>query len=315
MDKKEHLVEVKPNVFLSKSDPNYFEKYLKFHPNDRTALCDYAKKLESDGKFKDALFYFTKASEQGSIEAKRKLRELERLKQAKLAEEKKAQRISEQQQKSSIGKKVLVFLLLLAILLALLAALNNQFSFTKNIFKTENHIYEETIIHENNGQSAASGDVVKEDAVYKKDELLFLILLNAVERYKEERGEYPTALTELIRTNPENWISFIPKDMLYEKTKNGYTLTFKGVEQKLGTKDLFSLAFYPKSNELALLSGKQTLAVFPVASGATDLPFKEGKILARVVEPNGRGSALGSRGLLIQYNLSINGTNNPNSIG
>lgn len=308
MDKNEHLFEVKPNVFLSKSDPNYFEKYLNFHPNDRAVLCDYAKKLESEGKFKDALFYFTKASEHGSIEAKRKLRELERKKQAKLLEEKNVQLAAKKQQKSGFGKKLLTFLLLLALLLALVAGAK-QLVLTKNIFKTE------TVAHENNSATAAADIVVEKSSVYKKDDLLFLIVLNAVERYHEERGEYPTSLNELIKINPENWLSFIPKDMVYAKTKEGYSLTYKGVEKAFGTEDLFSLAFYPKSNELALVSGEQTLAVFPVASGTSDLPFQESKVLARVVEPNGRGSALGSRGLVLQDDFAIHGTNNPNSIG
>lgn len=317
MDKSEHLIEVKPNVFLSKSDPNYYEKYLNFHPNDRSVLCDYAKKLESEGKFKDALFYFTKASEHGSIEAKQKLRDLERKKQAKVAQEKKAALLAEKDQhKSGFGKKLLAFLFVLALLLALFAGLN-EYVFTKNIFKTENHFYKETVVHENgNGNSAPVADaMVQKNSIYSKDDLLFLIALNAVERYKEERGEYPASLNDLIRSNPENWLSFIPSEMVYKKTKSGYSLTFKGVEKAFGTEDLLSLAFYPKSNEVALVSGGKTLAIFPVASGGVDLPFKESNVVARVVEPNGRGSALGSRGLELQDNFAVHGTNNPNSIG
>lgn len=314
MRRKEDLVEVRDNIFLAKSDPSFLEKYLKYFPNDRETLCKYAEKLENDGDHEKALIYFGKAAENGSIQAKRKLKNLER---QKLAERLKKEKNEKRSKMEKTYMKLMFLCILSVLLLILLLFLINDKEHTNNLFSSISKAFtnESSVNNPKQPSNSTEAGIAQADQVYKKDELLYLIVINALERYYEERGEYPNTINELILNNPENWISFVPKSMVYLKEDDGFSLTFNGAEKVINSTDVMKLYFYPATNEIALVSNGKVLAIYPVASGVESLPFISSKVLARVVDPNGGDSSLGTRGLVLQDNFAIHGTNDPDSIG
>jgi len=54
---------------------------------------------------------------------------------------------------------------------------------------------------------------------------------------------------------------------------------------------------------------------YNIAKGELPLPFTESEVKMRVVEPNGGGGPLGTRGLALHSDYAIHGTNDPSSIG
>lgn len=259
------------------------------HPLERVRLCERGKELERNKQFPEAYKHYRQAADLGSIEAKQILRKIE-------------QREKEKSTKDSANNRH-SFLAKLAT--GLFFVLFSVLSFG---------VYQLFFASPAVSSSSAEAEIVAMDTVYKKDDLLYLIVYTALEHFYVERGEYPKDLTELIQLNPENWLSFIPEEMVYKSDGSTYTLAYKEVTG-FTKEDLFELHFYQKTNELALISGNYVLAKFPVASNKEGLPFKTSKVIARVVEPNGKGSAFGTRGLVLENAIAIHGTNNPNSIG
>jgi hypothetical protein len=333
MENRDYLIEVRKNIFIAKNDPDFLRKYLKYYPEDGPTLYKYAKKLEKDGDIKQSLLYYKKASKMGSIESKSRLSQIEKNAISSTRQKNKKENIK------PLNRIFIAILLLFLLLLYLLYIIVSNLFFAE-----ENHTH---LVIKNNDDTPPTHYIPIESSktletlkthitlttteinplkIYNNEELLYLIVLNAIVRYKEERGVFPSNVTKLIQNNPENWISLIPKNIVYRKAAGtGFSLTHNEINANIKNETLqdssllqpflMELHFFPKNNTLALVIGNKNLAVYPVASGAESIPLTESKVLARIVEPNGASSSLGTRGLLLHDEFAIHGTNDPKSIG
>ena len=152
------------------------------------------------------------------------------------------------------------------------------------------------------------GDIVRDwsaaparDHPTTASELPEVVLENAIIRYQQAQGAQPAPLTALTQPAPNNWLSALPGP---RSTKCPCGVEYSGLK----------LIFYPQTNQLGLARGSELLALYPVASGPP-MPFTHSQVSKRVVNPNGGHVAYGTRGLELQDNFAIHGTNVPDSIG
>jgi hypothetical protein len=61
----DNLVEVKPHIWLSKTDPRFYEKYFKSFPNDHHMRYRYGLELEKKGQKEKAYEAFLTAAKGG----------------------------------------------------------------------------------------------------------------------------------------------------------------------------------------------------------------------------------------------------------
>jgi hypothetical protein len=144
------------------------------------------------------------------------------------------------------------------------------------------------------------------------------VLRSALENYHDVHGKYPLKGNVLAEKAPDNWLSFIPSDMNYSPDGGTYRVWANGFDPNCSCKPSnLELAFYPETNQIALMQGKTALSVYSVASAkkGSEIPFTESKVSQRVVDPNGGDGPFGKRGLVLEKNYAIHGTNNEDLIG
>jgi hypothetical protein len=295
------MVEIKKGIYLARNDPRFLEKYLHYHRNDRRALYQYAQQLECEGRLRKAYQYYQAAAKHGHPLAKEKLNTIALWQQLE-------PRNRYTHQLRNRRYKRLVLLILLIFLLVMLGMLFHHWLNVTNLFRNETNIYETHVIRHTITEEPPAGLTTAED-------LPLLVVRNAIRRYREVNGVFPENLAQLTRPAPENWLSTIPGAFTYTPVNGGFTLAQSGKAGAEPLADLLELRFYEETNQLALARGNETLAVYPVASGKTGLPFHESRITGRVVDPNGGKGALGTRGLALGEHYAIHGTNDPASVG
>jgi hypothetical protein len=293
MDLKKDLIEVRRNMYLSKDHPEYYQKFLRFQPNHKEALYEHAIELYERGRVVDAVKHLEKAKALGFYKADRLLKEWNGIYKAKT-----------KKQETSWKRPILWMLFVISAIILFLLFLPYLFN---NFWVEKNNYYYSEKNH-----------IVSAQVKTEPSELSRLLFLNAVERYKERTGEYPVSEAKLITSADQlNSLSTIPKEHYIfsgfplEVSSNGEM--FKNGIPKEYTLELH---FFPDVNKLSLVRGnREVLSTYPVASGKQPLPFNKSSISERVIEPNGGKGGLGTRGLVLQNNYAIHGTDNPFSIG
>lgn len=330
------FIRINDRLLLDRNDSDFVRKYALYFPHDGNGLFDYAQELEANGRQKLADKYYALAEEKGSYKSRNRLDEIARSTHAQMTADRAlaAKQLKEAARKKARNQRNAVIACALLLLFLAIFLLKDKAIFSPSDSSAMIGVESETtpVTETLNFNTPAIEEVLPAhtdgDIVYTANELTYLIALNAVVRFKEERGAYPESLDALTKQAPENWLTEIPTNVSYKTEYDSFLLYQDDIAKKLGvvpeepaTIDpyLFKLDFYPSSNELALMSGDKLLAVYPVAAGSEDMVFTaskaSGKVLSRVVEPNGEGSELGSRGLSLANNYAIHGTNDPMSIG
>ena len=302
---KQDLIEIRKNIFISKSDPDFLKKYVKYNPTDSEKLFEYAKELESNGETLKAYQFFSKAARYGHYQANKIIENT-----AKSVTVAPLAHAHVHQKRNTSNTPIAVLIAILLILLLLLTSIiffyfiTNWFGMTKI---NETNVYEKNITHATMINASPT----------KTEELVFISLHSAIENYQDVNGVYPMSLSELTVGAPNNYLSFIPNTVEYERTSSGFMLSVDGINGSVAAADgLLSLVFYEKTNELGLLKGGQELlALYPVAAGKEVAPPSESIVTSRVVSPNGGEGALGTRGLQLTDQFAIHGTNQPDLIG
>lgn len=309
MKENEDLIEIKKNIYLSKHDPEFLKKYVKYRPNDAEKRFQYALQLDSLGKNKESFAQLEKAAMLGHFGAKKRLA---------TENTNPVQPPSPNIQKGSRLAILSLFLLSLSLLL-----LSGLISYTLFFSEQEDHFFqsltsyhhydskEETIIH------GDADNKLPNDHNLSNKELSLMVIKTALIGYQKEEGKSPSSLYQLTKNAPNNRLSMIPKGFHYSKTFDGYEIKNKHYVKENSTHiPSLELHFYPDVNQLSLSdSNGETIAVFPVASGQKPLPFTKSSVSLRVENPNGGKGPLGTRGLVLHDNYAIHGTNDPSSIG
>jgi hypothetical protein len=292
---KKDLIEVRKNIYLSKDHPEFYQKLLRFQPNHKEALYEHAIELYEQGKIVDAVKRLEKAKSLGYYKADRLLKEWNGTI---------SYRRTAPQHGSSLKRTILWILLITSMICLILLFLP---------FLINNYWLEE-----NNYYYSKTNHIVAAQDKTNQSDLPTISFLNAVERYKERTGEYPASETELLKSEGSpNTISSIPKEhYIFNSSSLEASADGKMFKRGVPTEYTLELHFFPDVNQLSLVKGnREVLSTYPVASGKEELPFKESSVSERVVEPNGANGAFGTRGLVLEDNYAIHGTNNPFSIG
>lgn len=260
------LIKLKGNHYVSKNDPEFFQKLLQANPSLQKAF-------EENGT------------------------QLPPVKEDSIAEieEQPVNTIEEKQKKPESMKTMITIIAILLILITTLIGLLWQ----------------------------STGDVQAESSVSqsisKEEQLQLSLLRSGIESFKRTNGSLPTSLTSLIKHSPDNILSVIPSGHTYTTNESDdYALFPNSLDKDCVCKfEILKLAFYPETNELALLQGEEVVKVYPVASGkdGRELPFKKSQVTKRVVDPNGGNGVYGTRGIALTDNYAIHGTNQEELIG
>ncbi|WP_197063046.1 L,D-transpeptidase [Pontibacillus marinus] len=305
----EHLFEVKKNIFLSKEDPEFLKKYVKYRPKDGQKLYEYALEWKMKGHEKNYLTYLSKAARNGSFQAEKLLKQ-----EGKHSSFKRV--LPPQKATSMLG--LYAWMTLLFLLFMILLLLCGIYLFQKFIhsYEVEHHFYKEekTIIHDENNSPLLQPNSPQ---TYSETDIKQMVLKNAIMRYRQSNGSFPETNQRLIQDAPNNWLSFIPDDLIYTKNAGGFKLTADGTNPVTDEGiPLLELHLYPETHQLALTTTSgENLALYKIAKGEKPLPFTKSEVKMRVVEPNGGGGPLGTRGLALQNDYAIHGTDDPSSIG
>ncbi|MBY6037201.1 L,D-transpeptidase family protein [Fictibacillus nanhaiensis] len=293
---KKDLIEGRPNMYIRKDDPEFYKKFLRCQPNHKEALYEYAKELYGQGKFVDAIKKLEKAKSLGYYKADSLLKEWNGL-SSNLS---KIEKRSEHGLKRTFLWTFLITSVLCLLLLFLPLLINNYWVKENNYYYSENN------------------HIVSAQAKTDPSELPSLIFLNGAERYKEKNGKYPTSEHDLLKRNGQlNTLSYIPKEhYIFSSSPLQISSAGKVFERNIPKDFTVELHFFQNVNKLALVRGSgEVLSIYPVASGKEKLPFNKSIITERVVNPNGGDGAFGTRGLVLEDNYAIHGTDNPFSIG
>jgi hypothetical protein len=298
------FLKVGQGVYLAKDDPRFLEKYVKYFPNDAEKQYEFGQLLESRGRKQDAIVAYRRALKNGYISANSKLVAMQ---------EKNTFPIVNEEDQS--GKRP-VSLMLLGLL--------NFLLFAAVIFLFVTLFQGNPLLSKAIGQVSEVNNANSSNQAYlnctdcEKTPLPVVVVQNALERFKEKEGEYPDDLKELVGNPPNNWLSLLPEGLEYSTAEESYVLKWKGSTFTSSSKGrTLQLYLYPEANELAVMQGETTLAIYEVAIGkeGSELPYKNSRIEERVVNPNGGDGPLGTRGLKLSGDYAIHGTNDPNSIG
>lgn len=160
-----------------------------------------------------------------------------------------------------------------------------------------------------------NGQVNPSKQLLNMEKLELMVVHSALKNYKKINGFYPKNLKELTKNKPKNFLTYIPENMELVLGDNFYVLKNKSEIINSEEKNILEIDFYPFTNEIVITFGNLPLSKYKVASGREKLPFKKSEIQERVVNPNNGIGPLGTRGLVLEDNYAIHGTNNPNSIG
>ncbi|UOF91666.1 L,D-transpeptidase [Fodinisporobacter ferrooxydans] len=290
-------MKIKEGLYLSQHDLFFFQKYLRFFPKDSNMRYEYAKELEKEGKIGAAIEQYERAAKDGNLASIGKLRMI-------------SSELDMEQPKEKMRNRFLPYVLGILLFLAFFAAMLFLLSwwYRHYFLHSIKYEYSSTKIERFFGQSTDRKSVKT-----SPNELPLLVVENAIERFKQEKGRFPKDLSELTSRTPDNWLSFIPNGVSYSLGNHFYELSF---DNKVSTfsDGLLELDYYPKTNQLGVARGNEILALYPVASG-TSIPFSESTVSKRVINPNGGTGALGTRGLQLQADYAIHGTNQPQYIG
>ncbi|WP_046173437.1 L,D-transpeptidase [Domibacillus indicus] len=142
----------------------------------------------------------------------------------------------------------------------------------------------------------------------------WLAVNSAIVHFYKANNRYPASLKELAGPYPDNWISYVPEGIAYKRTGRSYTLLSAGTPLD-ARNELVEITVYPDVHRLALSFQDRPIAVYPAAVGKNGMPFFSSHVTERVIEPNGPGSPFGTRGLVLEQNTAIHGTNRPSSVG
>lgn len=306
------FIKVDHNTYIAKDDPRFLEKYLRYFPNDAEKLYHYGEQLEKKGMLRHALISYRRAMKNGYLAAEVRINGIRELQRAK-------KEVKNEKKQTRILPLIFLGFLNFCLLTGLLVVIGSLVF--KEIFPVSTPIRQDNNIN-NTSSSTSHNDSIylaEKDTfceVEKESPLFITVIQNGLDRFKETNGQYPNKLEELNGKKPNNWLSYIPDNVGYEKVSNDqYVLEWEGERYSDQSNQLLSLIHYPKTNELGVMRGDQLLALYKVASGSTPMPFEESKVHERVVNPNGGTGALGTRGLVLDDNFAIHGTNDPSSIG
>jgi hypothetical protein len=313
------MIKIKEGLYVSRHDPNYYKKLLRFRSSDPEILYGYAGQLSKEGN-PEALSFYKKAAAYGHAASIGKLAELKRDTNRPMP----PVLPPGAKDKPKPGDNRVLWPFIVSLLLILLALLFLLFAFIYQTFifeKTEYHYHygtsSSTILTQEQGR-AGMGSIGSSVPVPAGEpgQLYGSVLFNAILNYHSSEGQYPESLDKLEGATPDNWVSYIPKGMKVEKKGTGFMISEAGLPVQLQPSRL-ELQFYPEENLLGLAQDKRLLVLYPVASGldGKEFPYKESKVNLRVVEPNGGQGALGTRGMELSEGFAIHGTNNEASIG
>lgn len=173
-------------------------------------------------------------------------------------------------------------------------------------------------------------------ASWMQEQEQLAIMQTALANYETTRAELPTALGELDRSFPSNWLSgTTPLMNTSFSALQPYPLDdsamvpeqgFSGDTQKLFASTLGNRPYFTKPLEiivdkkkhrLGLVSGSILLRNYPIGLGGERTPTGTFRLSIKVMNPNGKSNGeFGSRGMqLSDTNYAIHGTNEPDSIG
>ncbi|MCD5325583.1 MULTISPECIES: L,D-transpeptidase [Pontibacillus] len=295
MKSSEVLVEVKPNIFLSKHDPGYLRKYLHYRPYDADKWVEYANEAMSSGDHKAYKARLKKAAQLGHLGAMRAIRPS-------------SVPIITSNKERAVPS--FIWYIVLLCLLFLIGFLLTYFILHHTLYQEvaiEQHYYEQNVFHRPTLP-------IETPASPTQGELALATVQTALSSYQKDHGTYPSFIKDLIQDYPNNYLSVAPATFSYSKAGDNITLGLSSASVKKAIPTLI-LVFYPEGNQLSVeTSDGNTMAVYPVGSGPP-LPFQEGYVQGRIVKPNGGDGVYGTRGLVLQHNIAIHGTNEPTSIG
>lgn len=175
-------------------------------------------------------------------------------------------------------------------------------------------VYEGKAVSQQGTNIAQKGGALLPVDVTNRKHVEWLVVNSAIVHFYGEKKRYPVSLEELVRSYPNNWISYVPKGMTYKRTSRSYTLFLAGNSLD-ARKGLVEILVYPSVHKLALSFHGRPIAVYSAATGKNGMPFSSSYVTERVVEPNGPGSPFGTRGLVLEQQVAIHGTNKPSSVG
>ncbi|UCZ51550.1 L,D-transpeptidase [Bacillus shivajii] len=308
MSKFHNIVEVHKNVFLSKNDPGFYRKYLMYHPYDSKMLWEYSLQLEEKREYKKSFEMLEKAAQEGHPLAKRKMKE----------KEMSLKNLGITQRKKSTSPFLMGLLWAAVILLFLLVLFGwwKELNFNKHLHVNEHHYYPKEIYHTTSSddgsphlpysytgdeeeQKYSGSSSVNDDRLVDNETTVFEI----TNTYQQ--SDIPQATVFLsdndweyvLKRQPEIWF---PSDEHFSTNESVPPL---------------QLIFYEEVMQLGLKVGENVVVTYPVAAGEEPLPFSKSIVTKKVVDPNGPDSPFGSRGIQLEDNYAIHGTNEPSSIG
>ena len=226
------------------------------------------------------------------------------------------------------SRRLLALLIFFSCLFLLYTAfvLDRYFFHFTDTFTEENAVDASTAIHDSTPEHKKKTASQQESNIAQKDGALlpvdvtnlkhieWLVVNSAIVHFYQAKKRYPISLEELASPYPNNWISYVPKGITYKQTSRSYTLLLAGTPLD-ARKELVEILVYPSVHKLALSFHGRPIAVYPIATGKKGMPFSSSYVTERVVEPNGPGSPFGTRGIVLEQEVAIHGTNKPSSVG
>jgi hypothetical protein len=295
------FIKVGYNQYLSKDDPKFLEKYIKYFPNDDEKLYEYGLELAAKGRKDAAIRAFQKSLRLGCIAAEARIKELKTSFEPEVEVEKPKQK-----------SWMIPFLALLNFLV-----FTSLILFFSNLFFGGPHLF--SIPAHQEEKQAATDEISDGSSINNEQEddpLFIFVLQSGLEQYKQNYGVYPNSIDQLFNVSKDNWLSEFRYYFDYVKEGREYVIRWEGNEYRSLQKDeAIALIHFSATNELGVFKGDELLAIYSVASGKSSLPFEASEVTNRVVHPNGGSGPLGTRGLALESNYAIHGTNDETTIG
>jgi lipoprotein-anchoring transpeptidase ErfK/SrfK len=159
------------------------------------------------------------------------------------------------------------------------------------------------------------------------------VLSTAIYNFKEDKGEWPKRLDQLVQPFPNNWLAgsnplmkrefprllAIQQDAARNAEEGNGNTDLSGREsgEALFFKEPLRIVIDKDAHVLAVVSGKVAIRSYKIGLGGKKTPEGIYHVTDKVINPNGRDDGeFGNRGIqLSDTNYAIHGTNNPDSIG
>lgn len=303
----ETYIKVSPNEYLSKLDPKFLEKYLKYFPNDGDKCYEYAKQLEAQGKKKKSIYYYNKALAAGYLSAAQDIKGLQESPKMQVEDND----IKHNSKKQIFLLGFLNFVFFTVLLLCIMTYLMYQQDLVVFANSHEEPSGGNSLQLAEKNCDSSSPPILLENEEIKNLPLEVIVINSAIQRYYEINNVYPSSLTELANGQ---FLTINPQKVNYSVTGDTYYISYKDKIYK-GSNLAIELVHYPSVNKLAVQYGEELLALYPVASGAEPVSFSSSNVTMKVVNPNGGSGSLGTRGFELHDQYAIHGTNVPSSIG